>query len=833
MSFSIKRLLPHVLVLIGFVVLSLAYFSPVLQGKKINQSDIMHYIGMAQQQKEFAKTTGEETYWTNSAFGGMPTYQLGAKYPHNYIKKLDLSLRFLPRPADYLFLYFIGFYILLLSLKVDFKLAALGALAFGFSTYLIIILGVGHNSKAHAIAYMPLVLAGIVLTFRKKYILGFLLTTIALGLELVANHFQMTYYLLLLVVVLGLSYLVDAIFKKVLPHFFKSVGILTLAAILAVGLNATNIMATQEYVKESARGQSDLTINANGSPKEVTTGLDRDYITQYSYGILETFNLYIPKFMGGGNSEDVGKDSETYKAYINIGASPIQALEASRNAPMYWGNQPIVEAPAYVGAVIIFLFVLGLFLVKGRLKWWLLGGTILSWILSLGKNWFLVDNPQPDSNPITNFFIDFVPLYDKFRAVSSIQVLLELCIPVLGIFALARLFNDFQKDEEKLKALFYSVSITAGLAIIFLLFKSSLFDFESFRDINYKDYGEPFIEAIKEDRQSLMATDTLRTLILVLLSAGTVFLFLKKKLSESLVVVVFAVLILFDLVSVDRQYVNNDNFISALRVDKPYQPNRADKQILKDKGHFRVLDASREGQGMPAKAAYFHNSLFGYSAAKLGRVEELLEFHVYKNNINVLNMLNTKYIIDEDQQGQPIPVTQYTEPNGNAWFVSNLKVVADANQEILALDSLNTKTTAVVGRHSIEVYGFLQTNSGKIINKFEFDVDSTASIELKEFKPNYLKYESNNRNEGLAVFSEIYYAQGWNAYIDNKLVPHFRVNYVLRALELPKGNHTIEFKFEPQVVETGSKVALASSAILGVLLLVGLFFEVKRRKTEV
>ena len=811
MSFSFKRLLPHILVLIGFVVLSLAYFSPVLQGKKINQSDIMHYIGMAQQQKDFAKTTGEETYWTNSAFGGMPTYQLGAKYPHNYIKKLDLALRFLPRPADYLFLYFIGFYILLLSLKVDFKLAALGALAFGFSTYLIIILGVGHNSKAHAIAYMPLVLSGIILTFRKKYILGFLLTTVALGLEIVTNHYQMTYYLLLLVLVLGLAYLVDAYKKKELSHFFKSVGLLSVGAILAVGLNATGIMATQEYVKESARGQSDLTINSDGSPKEVTTGLDRGYITEYSYGILESFNLYIPKFMGGGNYEDVGKDSETYKAYIALGASPIEALDAARNAPMYWGDQPIVEAPAYVGAVIIFLFVLGLFFVKGRLKWWLVGGTMLSLLLSYGKNLGF----------LTDLFIDYVPFYNKFRAVSSIQVLLELCIPVLGILGLSRLFNNDLNNEEKLKALLYSVGITAGLAIIFLLFKSILFDFEGLRDDQYIGaYGQAFMDSVIDDRKALMTSDTLRTLILVLLSAGTIYLFLKKKLSENLVVVVFAILILFDLVTVDKKYVNNDNFISALRVDKPYQANNADKEILKDKGHFRVMDMSTEGQRKPAKAAYYHNSLMGYSAAKLGRVEELLDFYVYNNNMNVLNMLNTKYIIAEENK-TVFPYTN-TDANGNAWFVSNLKVVAGANEEILALDSLNTKTTAVLEKQ-------VATDNNL---ELTYQLDSTATINLKEFKPNYLKYESNNRSKGLAVFSEIYYNQGWDAYVDGVLVPHFRVNYVLRALELPKGNHTIEFKFEPQVVKTGSSIALASSAILGLLILAGLFFKFKDIKAK-
>jgi len=813
MSFSFKRILPHILVLIGFVILSLAYFSPVLQGKKILQSDIINYIGMAQQQKDFAQATGEETYWTNSAFGGMPTYQLGAKYPHNYIKKLDLSLRFLPRPADYLFLYFIGFYILLLSLKVDFKLSALGALAFGFSTYLIIILGVGHNAKAHAIAYMPMVLAGIILTFRKKYVLGFLLTVIALGLEIVANHPQMTYYLLFLVIILGIVYLIDAYKKQVLPHFFKSVGLLTVAALLAVGLNATSLMATQEYAKESTRGKSELTINPDGKTKEISNGISKEYrayITEFSYGLAETFNLYIPKFMGGGNREDIGKDSETYKTYITMGASPIEALELSKNAPMYWGNQPIVEAPAYVGAVILFLFVLGLFLVRGRLKWWLVAGTIFSLLLSYGKT-------EPFSF-ITNFFIDYVPLYDKFRAVTSIQVLLELCIPVLGIFALVRLFNDFEKEEQKLKALKYTVAITGGLCIVFLLLKSVFFDFTSFRD---QGIPEMLIEALIKDRKSLFNTDTIRSLVLILISAGTIYYFLKKKLSESLVVVVFAVLILFDLVSIDRNYVNNDNFVSALKVDRPYQPNAADKEILKDKGHYRVLDMSTQGQRQPARAAYFHNSLFGYHAAKLGRYNELMEFHIYNNNMNVLNMLNTKYIIAEDQ-GQIFP---YDNPdaNGNAWFVSELEELPSANEEIKALDSLDTKHRAVTTMSEFSSHPEV----------LKFKVDSTASIELKEFKPNYLKYESNNENDGFAVFSEIYYKDGWNAYIDGELKPHIRVNYVLRGMEVPKGKHTIEFKFEPQVVETGSKIALASSAVFGVLLLLGIFFQFKKKKEVV
>ena len=531
----------------------------MLKGKQISQSDIKQYIGMAKQQNDFRAETGEETYWTNSGFGGMPTYQLGAKYPHNYIKKLDLTLRFLPRPADYLFLYFIGFYILLLVLKVDYKLAGLGALAFGFSTYLIIILGVGHNAKAHAIAYMPLVLSGILLTFQKKYILGFLFTTIALALEIVANHFQMTYYLLLLVLILGAVYLIDAFKKKQLPEFFKSVGILSVAAILAVGLNATNIMATQEYAKESTRSKSELTINPDGSSKEISNGLSKDYITEYSYGKLETFNLFIPRFMGGGNTEDLGRDSNTYDAYRKLGAQPKQALDLSRGAPMYWGDQPIVEAPAYVGAVILFLFVFALFLVRGRLKWWIAGGVVLSLLLSYGKNLSF----------LTNFFIDYVPLYNKFRAVSSIQVILELCIPILGVFGLAKLFNGFEKEEVKVKALKYTTIITGGIALLFLLLKGSLFDFVSFRDGGLiQAYGPDFIESIKADRKAIFTSDTIRTLVLVLLSAGLIWFFLKKKIPRTLVISGFAILILFDLVGVDRRYVNTDNFISGLQVSK-------------------------------------------------------------------------------------------------------------------------------------------------------------------------------------------------------------------------------------------------------------------------
>lgn len=806
MSDSLKKILPHVLMVLGFVVVSLLYFNPVLKGKKILQSDIVQYNGMAKQQNDFRVQTGEESYWTNSAFGGMPTYQLGAHYPHNYIKKLDHTIRFLPRPADYLFLYFIGFYILMLVLKVDYKLAAIGAIAFGFSTYLIILLGVGHNSKAHAIAYMPLVLSGILLTFRKKYIYGFLLTALAMGLELSANHFQMTYYLLILVIVMGIVYLIDAYKKQELPHYFKSVGILAVAVLLSVGMNGTNILATQEYKNESTRSKSELTINPDGSPKEITDGLSREYITEYSYGITESFNLFIPRFMGGGTYDDVGKDSETFAFYKSLGATPAQAAQEAKQTPVYWGKQPIVEAPAYVGAVIIFLFVLALFLVKGRLKWWLVAGTIVSLLLSFGKNlpW------------LTDLFIDVVPMYNKFRAVSSIQVILELCIPVLGIFGLVKLFNKEISKEEKVEALKWTTIITAGLCIAFLLLKNTLFDFVGIRDGQYfQAYGQDVIDAFKADRQSIFKADTFRTLILVLLAAGLILMYLREKLSQNIATLGFLVLIAFDLVSIDRHYVNNDDFVPAINIQKPYQANAADLEILKDDAHFRVFDITT-GNTRPN---YFHNSLNGYHAAKMRRYNELFDFHIVKNNMEVLNMLNTKYIIAEEK-GQVFPFVN-EDANGNAWFVSKVKTVANADEEIKALDAINSKDEAVFSKPKLSKMKALAEN---------FEKDSLSAIQLVAYKPNYLKYDSKNANDGFAVFSENYYGQGWQAYIDGEEAMHYRVNYVLRGMEIPAGSHTIEFKFEPQVIATGSSIALGSSIVFGLLVVGGLFWENKKRK---
>jgi hypothetical protein len=810
MNKGTKALFYHFFALVFFVVASLAYFYPVLQGKTIIQSDIIQYTGMAKEQNDFRKYTDDEPYWTNSAFGGMPTYQLGAYYPHDYVRKLDRTIRFLPRPADYLFLYFIGFYILLCCLKVDYRLAVFGALAFGFSTYLIIILGVGHNAKAHAIGYLPFLLGGIILTFRKKYFWGFILTAIAMALEIGANHFQMTYYFMLLVLVLGLAYLIDSIRKQKVKHFFISTGLLIVAVILGIAANATSIMATKEYADWSTRGKSALTINPDGTPKENIEGLDKEYITQYSYGIVESLNLFVPRLFGGSNNEDLGTDSKAYEYLVEQGLPRTRALEFSSALPLYWGNQPGVAAPAYIGAIVFFLFVLGLFLVKGRLKWWLLGGTLLSLFLSWGKNFGI----------LTDFMIDYFPLYNKFRAVSSIQVILELCVPILAVMALAQVFKPSLENSKKLAALKMSVLIVVGLGIALFLIKS-VFDFTGLNDNTYlKYFGDEVMTMIKRDREAVYINDTIRSLIYVLLSGLAIWLYLKGRLKQNIVILTLSLLVVFDLVGVDFRYVNKKDFDRQRKMNQPFQQLPMDKQIAEDKGVFRVYDPSEGLNG--ARTSYFHQSIGGYHAAKPAGMQDLFDFHIYRNNFRVLNMLNVKYIIQQDDEGKKFPMTN-PEVNGNAWFIERLIEVQSADEEIKALDSLDVVNEAVVN-----TVDFTQ------IDEFNFPKDSLASITLKEYKPNHLTYSTSNDNNGLAVFSEMYYPGDWKAYIDGKPVDHFKVNYVLRAMNIPRGRHTVEFRFEPKVIDIGSKITLASSILIFILFIGGGLFSIYslRKKKE-
>ena len=799
---NFKQIIPHIVSLSLFVVVALMYFNPVLKGKKISQSDITQHIGMAKEVNDFRKVTGEEPYWAESAFSGMPTYPIGTYFPNDYITSLDRLIRFLPRPADYLFLYFFSFYILLLAFKVDWKIAIVGSLAFGFSTYLIIIFGAGHNSKAHAIAYMPLVLAGIIFIFKKRYLLGFIVTSIATALEIKANHPQMTYYLLFAILILGVVELIEAIQKNKIKQFITQSSIIIVAMLLAVGVNSSRLLATKEYVDVSTRGKTALTINPDGTKKEITTGLSKEYITQFSYGKAETFNLFVPRYMGGGTVESLDKNSNTYQ-YVSSIAGSKQADGFTKQVYTYWGDQLIVEAPAYIGAVMLFLFFLGVFILKGKYKYWLVASSVFAILMSWGKNFQF----------LTDFFIDYIPLYNKFRAVSSFQVIAELCIPLLGFLAIREFFFSKTDKEQKQIALKKALYSSVGLIVIGLLYALSFSTFDGIRDASYSEY-EGLLDAVKADRLSMLYSDSFRSIVLIGVGFVVLWLFLKQQLKYTTSIIAFAVLILFDLVQVNLRYVNADDFKEARAIDKPFKASTADLQILKDKSHYRVANFSTD-PFQDGRTSYFHKSIGGYHAAKVGRYQDLIEFQLSKQNMQVYNMLNVKYFIIPGDDGEEV-AQQNPDANGNVWFVKNIKYVKTADQEIRALDSTLTKSTVVVNENNIR----------KKIN-FSPELDSLAYIKLTEYSLNSLTYDTSSNKDEFAVFSEIYYKHGWNAYLDGVKQPHTNVNYILRGMEIPKGEHIIKFKFEPSVIKSGSIISLISYALM-LLIPLSCFFYFKK-----
>ena len=802
---KLKKYFPYLVAIVIFIIASLLYFHPVLEGQKIAQSDITQFRGMVKEINDYRADKDAEPYWTGASFSGMPAYQVSAYYPYDFVRVLDKALRFLPRPADYTFLYFLSFFVLMMALKVKWRLAVLGALSFGFSTYLIIIFIPGHNAKAHAIAYMPLVLAGVLLVFQKKFVLGFIVTGLAMALEIYTNHIQMTYYLGFTLLILGIVELIYAIKKNKLPAFIKQAAVILAAVILGIGANAPRLMAMKEYAEFSTRGKSELTINVDGSEKEVTKGLDKSYITQYSYAKLETFNLFVPRFMGGGTVEELSKDSEFYQLIAKRAGKKV-ADDYSEQVLTYWGDQPIIEAPAYIGAVIFFLFFLGIFLVKGRLKHWLLAVTIFSILLSWGRNLEF----------LTNFFIDYVPLYNKFRAVSSIQIIAELCVPILAILGLKEFFNADISIKKKRKALEKAAFTFAGLIVLGFLLAHSFSTFEGLRDANYKDLPG-LIDAVIADRKAMLLSDTLRSLGFVLLSTAILWFFLKNKIKKQYAILTFVVLVLIDLISVNKNYVNESDFKKSKTVEEPFVASKADLQILKDTTHYRVANFTTDPM-QDGSTSYFHQSIGGYHAAKMGRYAELFDYQIAKNNMDVLNMLNTKYFIvagkDNQKEAQLNP-----DANGNAWFVENIMQVTSANEEIKALDDLNTKTTAVIDASKLTAD----------IN-LNFEKDSTATIALIDYDVTTLTYQSNTSKEQFAVFSEMYYKNGWNAYLDGELMPHYNVNYVLRGMKIPAGNHEIVFKFEPKVIQKGSFLALVSYGLLMAITIGWFFYDEKKKK---
>jgi hypothetical protein len=808
-----KKISPHLIVILLFVGISFTYFSPVLQGKLLNMADITHHKGMSKEVTDFREATGEEALWTNSMFSGMPAYQISTRSNGNLIQYVAKTISLgIPRPANLLFLYLLGFYLLLLSLKVDYRLSAAGAIAFAFSSYFFIIIMAGHMTKALAIAYLPMVVAAVLYTYRGRMLLGGVLTALTVALELYANHLQITYYLVLMLILIGLVQFIKDFKANNLMDFSKRSGVLILAALLASATAFTRLSTTMEYGTESTRGKSELTNNLDNK----TSGLDKDYATSWSYGIAETFTLLIPNFYGGASQGKLTTDSETYQA---IKRAP-NAKQLIKQLPLYWGTQPFTSGPTYAGSIVMFLFIFGLIFVKSEMRVWILLATIMSIMLAWGKNFM----------PLTDLFLDYFPGYNKFRAVSMILVVAEFTLPLLGFVALNKFLLEKDEDYEtyskvkdvraqkvshvavkskKLRSLNLAFYIVGGLSLIFALMPSLFFDFVGGQDANLAKNGWP-IDALQSDRSGLLSADAWRSFTFIALTFGAMWMFLKNKISSKYVILIVGVLVLADMWTVNKRYLNDDNFARKSKVQVPYKATAADQQILRDTDpNFRVFNQSVSTFN-DASTSYFHKSIGGYHGAKLKRYQELIENHISKGNMAVLNMLNTKYFITPKGQAQQNPGAR-----GNAWFVNEINIVANADAEIAALDGFKPSNTAIVDTSFSE----------QIIDGLD---NIASSIVLTEYKPNYLKYNSNSINDGIAIFSEIYYDKGWNAYVNGELKPHFRANYVLRGMKIPAGNHVVEFKFEPAVYHVSEQIALASSVVLLLLLA---FVSVKELKS--
>lgn len=807
----VGKLIPYLAAIIIFLLATVLLFTPLFQGQQLIQGDITNFKGMSKEIQDYREKTGKEALWTNSMFGGMPAYQISVKYKANLMAYVDRIFRLgLPRPADYVFLYFIGFFFLLVIMEVSPWLAIVGALAYGFSTYFIIILEAGHNTKAHAIAYMAPLLGSVLLTLRGRLLTGGILTALFAALEIYTNHLQITYYFLITVLTLWIGFLIDAVREKQLLTFSKATGVLIVAALLAILPNITNLWTTLEYSKETTRGKSELTHNLEVK----TSGLDKDYATQWSYGVGESWSLLIPNVKGGA-TDYLGKNEKALEK-----ANPaFRKTLAQWNH--YWGDQPFTSGPVYVGALIVFLFVLGLLWIKGSLKWGLLVATILSIMLAWGRNFM----------PLSDFFLDHFPLYNKFRAVSMILVIAELTMPLLAMLALWQIINrppDSASEKKNFrKYLIVAYALTGGISLLFYLMPGTFFSFLSAQEVQQfdefrKQGTDPsqlnaFISSLKEVRMGIFKTDAIRSFFFITVGALLLYFYaINRKVNKTILIASLGILVFVDLFFINKRYVSESNFESPRRLEAFFNPTEADKFILKDTDpHFRVLNLTTNTFN-DARTSYFHKSIGGYHGAKLKRYQELIELQIAKNNLQVLNMLNTKYFILKGKNGQP-EVQINMDALGNAWFVAGYRLVKNADEEMEALRNFLPAETAIIDqRFSSYLQGVTITH------------DSTAHIRLTEYQPNKLVYEYKASKPQLAVFSEIYYPHGWQAYIDGKPAPHFRANYVLRAMVVPEGKHTLEFRFEPKSYFIGEKIALAGSLLLIFLFLGMLVFEIKK-----
>lgn len=805
-----EKIYPHVVFLILAVAVSFIFFYPVIEGKTLNQMDVTKARGMQKEIADYHEETGDYTLWTNSMFGGMPIYQIGmANVPnYNIFHHLSRIIRLsLPRySVDVMFLYMLGFYILLLALNVNPWLAIIGALAFSFSSYNLIYLEAGHVNKTLAIAMLPPALGGVIFTFRRKYFTGASVFLLFLGIQLAYNHLQITYYLLLMILVYGIYQLIILSKKKELKHWVVSVAMLTLAAIFSVLPNITNIAMTYEYSKVSMRGGSELAAFEEGEGQE---GLDPGYAMAWSYGVWETFTIMFPNFHGGASMGEIAENSNLYEALVNNNVPANQARQYIKQVPTYWGSKSITSGPFYFGAVVVFLFVLGLFIVKNRIKWWILAISVLAILWSWGENFF----------GFNLLFFNYFPLFNKFRVPETFLVITSVTFPVLAILTIKEIQNGKDKKKEFLKALKNTVYVVGGIGMFFLLFAGSLFDFTSQTDAQMQGMPDWFLSALRDDRESLLKKDIIRTLLFVGIATGIIYLFLQQKLKNNYFLISIGLLIVIDLWAVDRRYLNESDFVSK-KAAKEIEPTQANLQILQDPDpNFRVFNLT-QSPFQESYTSYFHKSIGGYHGAKLARYQDIIENHLVKQNMDVLNMLNTKYLIVQGENNQPV-ARRNPDALGNAWFVNEVKIVENAKQEIDALNEIEPAETAVAD----DIYsGYI--NSLPLPDS----IGSNSVITLEDYKPDYLTYTSKSETGGFVVFSEIYYndEKGWKAYIDGEPAKHIQVNYILRGMYVPAGEHTIEYKFEPQLFYKVQKASMIFSVIVGLLILGGFIFSIRK-----
>lgn len=788
----IKKLLPHLIAFGVFLLLSCLYFWPQIEGKVVQQGDIIEYMGMSQEVREYEKKTGEKSLWTNAMFGGMPTYQINTVSAGNNLKLLDRVARLdIAPPIGRFMIGMVGFYILMILLGANPLIGIIGAVAFGFTTNNFILFEAGHETKLKVISYFPLLVSGMLLAFRKQYLWGGLLFAIGLGLNLWANHVQMTYYLFLTLVFFGIAQLIQDVRNGEALHFAKAAGVLVAGGLLALGSAASNLWITYEYSKDTMRGEPVLknhAVTASDKAAGNSKGLDWDYAMQWSNGTIDVFASFIPGVAGGGSNEPLGENSAIYQTLRQKG----YRVPANFGAPLYWGDLPFTSGPIYFGAVIVLLFLFGAFTVNGPVKWWLALGSLFTILLSMGKN----------AEAFNELIFNYVPLYSKFRTPNSVLSVTSFLMPMLGFIALSKLINGELEQQKALRALYISGGITAAIALFFVLMGPSFFDFAGQSDDRY---AETFTaEAMRSDRQTLMRSDALRAFALVALSAGLMWAFIHKKITQTWILAGLGLLILFDLWTVGRRYLNNDSFTTKNNYEANFQPRPADEQILQDKDlSFRVYDMSENNPFSSTKASYFHKSLGGYHAAKLQRYQDIIDSALVRGNQQVFDMLNTRYFIAPGGEGEDARVQRSPSALGNAWFVSEMRLVNSPEEELDSLGTFNPGETAIIHNE------FSDYVNGLTLNK-------AGSISLTDYKPNALTYKSESESEQLAVFSEIWYGpdKGWQAYIDGKPAEHIRANYILRAMRIPAGSHTIEFKFDPQAFKTGKSISFASSLLL-------------------